>query len=232
MDRQCEIWSASTDLLRPAHAALLDDRERARAERLSRPEDRARTVLAAALVRLVGARALHLDPVGPDTVRRLDVDRRCPSCAELHGKPSIGNGVHLSVSHAGELVMVAVSRVAPVGVDVEPATRGAHAQVAARWACAAEERAQIADARDALRYWIRKEAIVKATGEGLAAPLADVRVSAPREPARFVGWTGRPDQVCTLIDLNPPDGYVASLAVLSSGPLDVVELTADHLLAA
>jgi 4'-phosphopantetheinyl transferase len=232
MDRVCEVWSASTDLLRPAHAALLDDRELARAEPFSRPSDRARSLLAAALVRLVAARALDLDPADPQTVRRLEVDRGCPTCAEAHGKPSVGNGVHLSVSHARELVVVAVSRVTPVGVDVEPTTRDAQAQAAARWACAPEERAQIADARDALRYWIRKEAIVKATGEGLAAPLADVRVSAPREPARFLHWSGRPTQECTLIDLNPPEGYVASLAVLSSGPLDVVERPADDLLAA
>lgn len=232
MDRVCEVWSASTALLRPAHAALLDDRERERAERLSQPSDRARTLLAATLVRLVAARALDLDPADPETVRRVEVDRGCPTCAEAHGKPSIGNGVHLSVSHAGELVVVAVTRVAPVGVDVEPTTRAAHAQVAARWACAAEESAQIAGAGDALRYWIRKEAIVKATGEGLAVPLADVRVSAPSEPARFLRWSGRPRQACTLIDLNPPDGYVASLAVLSSGPLDVFERSADDLLAA
>ena len=232
MDRECVVWSASVDLLRPAHAALLRDDERARAEGLSRPADRARTLLAAALVRLAGARALDLDPLDADTVRRLDVDRRCPSCAEPHGKPSIGNGVHLSASHAGELVVVAVSRVSPVGIDVEPATRAADAQAAAQWACAAEERARIADPGDALRCWVRKEAIVKATGEGLTTPLADIRVSAPREPARFVRWSGRPDQPCTLIDLNPPAGYVASLAVLSNGPLRVIELSADHLLAA
>lgn len=232
MDRSCEVWSASTDLLRPAHAALLHHRERARAERLSQPGDRARSLLAAALVRLVGARALDLDPLDRETVRNIDVDRRCPSCAQPHGKPAVGDGIHLSVSHATELVVVAVTRVAPVGVDIEATTRGAQARIAARWACAAEESAQIADERDALRYWIRKEAIVKATGEGLAAPLADVRVSSPREPARFLRWSGRPDPACTLIDLNPPDGYMGSLAVLSDGPLDVIERAADDLLAA
>ena len=232
MDRVCEVWSASTDLLRPAHAAVLDDRELARAERFSRPSDRPRSLLAAALVRLVAASALNLDPADPQTVRRLEVDRGCPTCAEPHGKPSVGNGVHLSVSHAGALVVVAVTRVAPVGVDLEPTTRGAQAQAAARWACAPEERAGIAEAGDALRYWIRKEAIVKATGEGLAVPLADIRVSAPRDPARLLQWTGRPAQACTLMDLNPPDGYVASLAVLSSGPLNVIERSGDDLLAA
>ena len=232
MDRVCEVWSASTDLLRSAHAALLDDRELARAERFSRPSDRARSLLAAALVRVVAARALGLDPADPQTVRRLEVDRGCPTCAEPHGKPSVGNGVHLSVSHAGALVVVAVTRIAPVGVDLEPMTRGAQAHAAARWACAPEESVGITEAGDALRYWIRKEAIVKATGEGLAAPLADVRVSPPREPARFLHWTGRPAQACTLIDLNPPDGYVASLAVLSNGALNVIERSADDLLAA
>ena len=231
MDRVCEVWSASTELLRPRHAALLDDHELARAERLP-SSVRAQSLLSAALFRLVAARALGLDPVDPEVVRRLDVDRRCSSCAEAHGKPSVGGGVHLSVSHAGELVVVAATRVAPVGVDVEPTSRGAHARAAMRWACAAEEGAEIADAQDALRCWIRKEAIVKATGEGMAARLADIRVSAPREPARLIRWSGRPDQQCTLVDLDPRGGHLASLAVLSSGALDVVERSAHDLLAA
>ena len=232
MDRVCEVWSASTDLLRPAHVALLDDGERARAERQSQSSGRARTVLSAVLLRLVAARALDVDPSDPDRVRRMRVDRRCPTCGGGHGKPSIGDDVQLSVSHAGAVVLVAVTRVAPIGVDVEPITRAAHAEAAARWACASEERAQIRDGRDALRYWTRKEAVAKATGEGLAAPLVDVRVSAPHEAARLLRWSGRPAQACTLVDLNPPDGYLASLAVLSSGPVDVVELAARDLLAA
>lgn len=231
MDRVCEVWSASTDVLRPRHAALLDDHELGRVERLP-SSNRARALLSAVLFRLVAARALGLDPVDAEEVRRLEVDRGCSSCAEAHGKPSVGSGVHLSVSHAGELVVVAVTRVAPVGVDVELTSRGAHAQAAMGWACATEESAEIADARDALRCWIRKEAIVKATGEGMAARLADIRVSAPREPARLVRWSGRPDQACTLVDLDARDGYLASLAVLSRGALDVVERSAHNLLAA
>jgi len=232
MDRVCEVWSASTDLLRPQHAALLDDAERSRVERLSQPADRARATLAAALLRLVGARALDLDPADPEAPRRLRVERGCRTCTQPHGKPSIGHGLHLSVSHAGTLAPVALTRVAPVGVDLEPSTRAAQAQIAARWACDPGESAQIAGGDDALRYWIRKEAIVKASGDGLAGLLAGVQVSAPHEPPRLLRWTGRPHQACTLIDLNPPHGYVASLAVLSRGPLDVIECAADDLLAA
>lgn len=231
VDRVCEVWSASTELLRPRHAALLDDHELGRAEGLP-PSGRAQALLSTVLFRLVAARALGLDPADTEAVRRLEVDRGCSSCAEAHGKPSVGRGVHLSVSHAGELVVVAATRVAPVGVDIEPTSRGAHAQAAMRWACATEEAAEIADARDALRCWIRKEAIVKATGEGMAAHLADIRVSGPREPARLIRWSGRPGQACTLVDLDARGGYLASLAVLSKGALDVVERSAHDLLAA
>ena len=218
-ERTCEIWWATLDRLRPRHSALLDPQERSRAERLARPADRDRALLSAAMVRLVGARALDLGLADPDGARRLDVCRRCVVCGGPHGKPSVGSGVHLSVSHAGGLVLVAVTRVAPVGVDVEPTTRSAQARAAAPGACTPDETAAITDGRDALRYWTRKEAIVKATGEGLTVPLTDLRVSAPDAPARLLDW-------------DPADGYLGALAVLTTAPLDVVVRPADDLLAA
>lgn len=39
-------------------------------------------------------------------------------------------------------------------------------------------------------YWSRKEALLKATGHGLAAPMTSIHVSAPDEPAAVVAWDG------------------------------------------
>jgi len=234
-EHNCEVWSAGLDRLRPRHLALLDDDERARAERFTHPEDRDRSVLAAALLRLVSARLVGAGAgrsAPRAAARGLEIRRTCVVCGAPHGKPEVGHGLHVSVSHAGALVVVVATRLASVGVDIEPMTRSDQARAAARTACAGQEREQITGGCDALRYWTRKEAIVKASGEGLTVPLADVVVSAPHEPARLLKWAGRPTQECTLVDLDLPDGYLGALAVLSAGPLNVLAHCADELLAA
>jgi 4'-phosphopantetheinyl transferase len=45
-----------------------------------------------------------------------------------------------------------------------------------------------------LRYWTRKEAVLKATGDGLRVPMDELVVSAPEEAAELRSWRGRPDR--------------------------------------
>ena len=62
------------------------------------------------------------------------------------------------------------------------------------------------------RCWTRKEAVMKATGEGLSLPLGDFAVSLD-DRARVLripdAWGGR----WTLLDLAPGDGYAGAIAV-------------------
>ena len=164
--------------------------------------------------------------------RDVAVRRVCASCGGPHGKPSIGGGLEASVSHAAGLVAVALTRAARVGVDLEVMDGTARARRAAELACAAPELARVGNEHDALRYWTRKEAIVKATGDGLRAAPPDIHVSAPQDRPQLLAWHGRTRPDCTLVDLELPDGYVGALAVLTHRLVDVVARPAAELLAA
>jgi 4'-phosphopantetheinyl transferase len=87
------------------------------------------------------------------------------------GKPILADGaLEFNLSHSGELALVAVSRDLQVGVDLEH-PRSFHNEAGmARRICGARELGHLAQATDEdelLRLWVRKEAVVKATGEGL-----------------------------------------------------------------
>jgi len=62
----------------------------------------------------------------------------------------------------------------------------------------------------------RKEALVKARGEGFSLPLDQFAVSlAPGEPARLLRITGDPQEASqwSLQELEPAPGYLAAIAV-------------------
>lgn len=110
----CELWILRG--LPPEEIdLLLTARERGRRDGYLRPPDARRYVAGVALARLVFARFARVPAVG---VRFRRVCGRCG--ADRHGKPhAVDLPVHHSVSHAGEVVAMAVTGVAPVGLDVE-----------------------------------------------------------------------------------------------------------------
>ncbi|WP_018655805.1 4'-phosphopantetheinyl transferase family protein [Actinomadura flavalba] len=205
-------WAA-LDTVRPHHVALLDAAERARRDRYVRPADRDRFTLGVTLTRLALARRLALPP------ERVPLTRACPDCDAPHGPPRIAGGPFLSVSHSGDRVAVAISGHGPVGVDVEEAAGRIGDDVAAHLLAPGES----ATGEDALlAYWTRKEALLKATGEGLREPMTHLRVSAPDAPPALLDWTGRPGLAArfTLRTLDPGPGHAACLALLDH-PADV-----------
>jgi 4'-phosphopantetheinyl transferase len=218
----CEVWWAETAWLRPWHTGILSDEERARCARLGT----AHCTVAAALLRLVAAR--HT----PWPAALIAVDRTCPRCGRQHGRPRIPNSdLHVSISHAGGRVAVAACRAAAVGVDIEPVI-DITADELAPLAIATDEVPYAVDARAVLTYWTRKEAVVKATGDGVEVPLSEVRVTPPGTAPRLLGYPGRDGLAARLVDLHPGDAYVGALAVLTPGPVDVREVSAEGLLTA
>lgn len=139
------------------------------------------------------------------------MDRTCGRCGELHGKPR-ADGVELSVTHSGDIVGVATARV-PVGMDVEQVGRSSAPEVLARYMTSEEERQDLAAlsgqrlARAVLVAWTRKEAVTKATGEGLGVSFSSVTVSATGTPSRLTAWPYPQDPgTVSLFDLNVPPG--------------------------
>ncbi|MFC4535916.1 4'-phosphopantetheinyl transferase family protein [Sphaerisporangium dianthi] len=210
----------------------------AEAERLRgtrRRSDRDRFTVGAALIRLVVAGYLGGSP------RAVEVDRSCDRCGLQHGRPRLPAAPELrtSLSHSGERVVLAVARHAEVGVDVEILTMSKDPGTLARRILSEAElddwtRLPHHDRRPALKtYWTRKEALVKATGEGLRTPLSAITVSPPSAPAALIAWPGHPGVVgrTGMRALRGGEGYVAHLAVVGLPRPEVVERDAGPLLA-
>ncbi|MQY06681.1 4'-phosphopantetheinyl transferase family protein [Actinomadura macrotermitis] len=201
------VWWADPAAATPALIALLNPVERARRDRYQRPQDQDRFTLGVAMSRTALAPLLGVAP------ERVPLDRTCADCGAPHGAPRVAGGPHLSVSHSGDRVAVALSPHGPLGVDVEAATGRMTADIAGHLLAPGESAAAEADL---LAYWTRKEALTKATGDGLREPFTNLRVSPPSAPPRLLAWEGRPDLAArfTLHALDPGPGHTACLALL------------------
>ena len=248
---RCEVWYATLDDLAAGDDALLDEVELDRRTAYYRQADADRFTLGRVLTRLVVGRALSMPPAA------VRLDSTCPRCGAPHGKPrALDTGApELSISHSGDLVVVAASTAGKVGVDIEHcASRveemGGDDDTARDDDMAREDELERTgmDAADLaaqvltpvehqhlqtlfpasrpaalLRYWTRKEAVLKATGYGLTLDPATVEVSAPDQPARVVSWP----RVCgdrtafTLVDLDIQPGYLATVAIQAPEPVEV-----------
>lgn len=139
-----------------------------------------------------------------------------------HGKPALQDyRLHFNLSHSGEVAMLALAEVCPVGIDLERVRclDDMH-RIAERFFCSDEalELASLPASQQGpafFRCWTRKEAYLKATGDGIGVALDRFRVSLmPDKPARFLYIEGSCEraQSWSLHDLPAPPGYVAALA--------------------
>jgi 4'-phosphopantetheinyl transferase len=124
-----------------------------------------------------------------------------------------------------------VSNAGEVGIDVQQVGEGAVHELSPLVLAESEVR-HVAAARDFFTYWTRKEALVKATGDGVTVPLREVVVSPPGTPPRLLGFPRPGALAAQLRDLSPDSGYVGALAVLSPRPVVVHERSAEQLLTA
>jgi 4'-phosphopantetheinyl transferase len=94
-----------------------------------------------------------------------------------NGKPALaGERLQFNLSHSGNRAAIAVCEAGPVGVDIEaPRTISEPARLARR-ICTERELEAVRQGDDLLRLWVRKEAVAKASGEGLSDVLARIEV--------------------------------------------------------
>jgi 4'-phosphopantetheinyl transferase len=216
-----QVWWARRTDARPGLAEVLDDTERTRWTRYRKTEDQERFLVGCALAKTVAATCTG------QSAADVRLDRTCTECGAPHGKPRVvGMDLELSVSHSGDLIAVAAAKGARLGVDVERDEGRRDSDGLARFILGEGERPQEAGAvepRVFLRAWTRKEAVTKATGDGLRVPFTQVVVSGADEPPRVIAWPYQdsPDSV-SLFDLDAPDGYLAALAVI--GRCDRVDI--------
>ena len=152
-------------------------------------------------------------------------------CYSAYGKPALagesdGNAVRFSVSHSHGVALYAVTRGREVGIDLERIRSNlAVAEIAGRFFSRPEvamlQTLPTGVQREAFfRGWTRKEAYLKARGEGLSLPLDQFDVSlAPGEPAAILGAQPDPSEASrwSLQELTAAPGYAAALAVEGHG---------------
>jgi 4'-phosphopantetheinyl transferase len=197
--------------------SLMVQDEQERAARFRFPADRARFILCRCLLRTILGRYAGLSP------------------AELrfhygpHGKPALVTtpgmkSLHFNLSHTSDIAVIAVARNVTVGIDVEqlrplPDIENLAAAILgpSEWATwqglAPSERLSAF-----YRCWTRKEAFVKATGQGLSMQLQEVDAAMGEELPLHVRVAGRTSESArwTLQPLPPIPGHAAALCVEGS----------------
>lgn len=199
--------------LRPgeARSRFLTHDERSRAASFVHTADRDRFVAGRFALRVLVGRLLDCAPA--------DVT----IATQARGKPVVAgpSRLEVGVAHAGDMVLVGASS-SPFGIDVEPPPPLTTVAQVAPHVCSPEELHELEASQPGdrslafARMWVRKEAVVKADGAGLAMPLADLRVGTGRQPpeGQVAGWHVR--------DLRIPGGVPAAVAVARAD--DVVGL--------
>jgi 4'-phosphopantetheinyl transferase len=190
---------------------LLSADERERADRFYFERDRRRYVVGRALLRKLLAR---YTAVGADELA-FDYGQ--------FGKPSLGAGPSFNLSHSGEVALYAFAAAGELGVDVEVDDADfAKDRIAERFFSPAEVRVlrslpPAAQPRAFLCCWTRKEAFIKARGDGLSLALDSFDVTlAPDAPAALLrtAWSRHEPGEWQIEDLSDPGGgYVAALAI-------------------
>lgn len=146
-----------------------------------------------------------------------------------HGKPALGgqaaeSGIEFNISHAQGVALLAFARGRALGVDVEqirPLTDAA--EIVTRFFSANEVDVfrQVPGSQQPEAFfncWTRKEAFIKAIGEGLSCPLHSFDVTLrPGEPAalRAVRESQHSAADWQLRDLRPAVGFAG--AVIAAG---------------
>jgi 4'-phosphopantetheinyl transferase len=217
---EVHVWRAT--LAWPEAAAdrlkqCLSADERDRMDRFRFERDRRRYLIGRGLLRSLLGRYLVLAPQ----------DLRFENTAA--GKPHLTAGqgqLQFNLAHSGEYVLIAITDGRAVGIDVEEISDDFDAgEVAAHFFSSHEQReletlTGRARIEAFFECWTRKEAYLKARGDGLLSLLDQFDVSLrPGEPARLIATRPDPGEArrWQLSGLDVADGYKGALAVEGQG---------------
>ncbi|MFB7663089.1 4'-phosphopantetheinyl transferase family protein [Kitasatospora sp. NPDC056138] len=228
----CEVWWARPAQVPAELVSVLSPAERERRAATVRQQDRDRFTAAAALLRLALGARLGIPPA------RVPIDRTCPDCPDPHGRPRLPGslGMDCSVARSADQIAVAVSSGRTIGVDVEDVVEQHELDDLAVTALTPRERAAVARRprrsrpRAVARLWTAKEAVLKATGDGLRICPGSVEIHATRDELRLLGLPRIPALARgAVLHRLRPAAAVATLAALGPEPLTVREYPAADL---
>ena len=189
---------------------LLDSEERRRAGRFRFENGRDAFIASHGWLRMLLGRYLGTDP------------RSLEFTLGNRGKPALRNtALRFNLSHSGTMAACAVTLDKEIGIDIELIRPMSDLEsVAQRFFHTEECRTLLAlreeDRETAFFHcWTRKEAYIKALGDGLYAPLDRFQVTlAPGQPAAFVQIDGRPAAAeWSLFGLDVGPSYAGAVAI-------------------
>ncbi len=217
MDKVVHVWAASLNASREQleqYEATLSSAELARAGQFRFAPLRARFITGRALLRKVLAQHLGTKPAD------------LQFAYGRHGKPFLANfapaDLQFNLAHSEHLMLLAVTRVGPIGVDLERLRPLEEANtLVARFFSPRENAAfrRLPPEERVVGFynlWTRKEAWLKATGEGIGSLLHRVEVSfVPGAPAQLVALPGDLGDASEwdLHSFSPAKGFVAAVAI-------------------
>jgi 4'-phosphopantetheinyl transferase len=215
---EVHIWRARLEQPEPVREscrALLSDDELARAAKFYFEKDRHHFIVSHGMLRQTLAPYAGLAP------------RELQFRTEKNGKPVLaGNGrpdsLKFNLSHSGELALLAITSGEIVGVDVERHRPDFAGEAIADRFFSAEEAGKLRTLPEEQKVeaffncWTRKEAYVKAIGEGLSIPLDSFDLTfAPGEAPALLRVAGHPEELLrwSIYNLTPGEGYAGALMV-------------------
>lgn len=212
------VWMTHVSKARDSLVFLepcLDGRERERAARFRFSEDRERFVLGRGLLRKCLGRYLEQTP---EAIELATTDR---------GRPVLPHDetVQFSISHTHDLVAVALTAGARIGIDLEYMKLPPDLPELAKRILSEEDfqTFQALPGSEApaafYRAWTRKEAYLKARGEGIAEGLRQISVSMGPEKTGVIrdARDEAAERTWRLLALPVPADYVGSLACDEAG---------------
>ena len=211
---EVHIWTMPTQAPEPVVTELervLSRDELKRASRFRFPHLTDAYVITHGALRLLLARYLDRDPAGISFENG------------IQGKPAVSKNrqFDFNLTHSEGMAVVAVTTGCALGIDLERLRSIPDIEeIAGRYFCP-EEAAEILPLAPAerdrafFRCWTRKEAYIKAIGDGLSCPLDSFQVTIQADmPARLVHIAGDRAAAArwTLHDLSLASDYIAALA--------------------
>lgn len=157
-----------------------------------------------------------------------------PSAVEIRrgvrGRPELadaGAGIDFNVSHTGGVALIGIAKGLPaetrIGVDIERIDREVGVDRLARKFLTATERASLADLdlrqrqERFVRYWTCKEAMSKATGDGISAPFDEIGIDRPGRLVVVEGGGPYDPARWTLHPVDVAHELLATVAIWSAG---------------
>lgn len=215
---EVQLWRVDLEAIRGHESdwqEVLSPDERSRAARFHFAADRQRFVASRAWLRTILAALLVTEP---SELNFSYSTNQKPSLGVAHA----GSGITFNVSHSGGIALYAFARRREIGVDVEQIRRDFDVEsIAQRFFSACEQKhlAALPESEKVeafFRCWTRKEAYIKATGEGLSLPLSQFDVSLEALETNALLAT-RPDSAeaerWSIREVSGGAGYSAALCV-------------------